>query len=170
MLKSSLPSYRLHKPSGKAIVVLSRKMHYLGTFGSQASKAEYDRLVSEWLARNRRPSPTLAVVNGITEKRIVKELLAAYWEFAKQYYRKEGKPTGEFGPLRSVLKLLKRIYGETPIEEFSPLKLKALREHMIRECGWAVTQGDVEQQNKKKDAGCGEDKNNFGRRHRFYFI
>ena len=134
--KSLLPRLRLHKPSGKAIVSLSGKMHYLGTYGSQASKAEYDRLVSEWLARNRRPPPT-ANVNGTPEKRIIKELIAAYWTFAKQYYRKDGKPTGECGPLRSVLKLLKRMYGETPIEEFSPLKLKSLREHFIRERGWA---------------------------------
>jgi hypothetical protein len=43
------PSYRLHKPSGQAVVTLSGRV-YLGRFGSTASRAEYDRRVAEWLA------------------------------------------------------------------------------------------------------------------------
>ena len=51
------PSYRLHKPSGQAVVTLSGKDHYLGRFGSPESRDAYDRLLAEWLANSRRPAP-----------------------------------------------------------------------------------------------------------------
>src|SRR5687768_9285102 len=62
----------------------------------------------------------------------VVELVARYWAFAKTYYVKNGKPTGEIPPLKQALKFLRRLYGPTPATEFSPLKLKAVREAMIR--------------------------------------
>lgn len=48
--KPRVPSYRLRKPSGQAVVRLGGKDFYLGEHGSQASQAEYRRLISEWLA------------------------------------------------------------------------------------------------------------------------
>jgi hypothetical protein len=51
------PSYRLHKPSGQAVVTFSGKDHYLGRFGSPESREAYDRLVAEWLANRRCPAP-----------------------------------------------------------------------------------------------------------------
>ena len=47
------PSYRLHKPSGQAIVTLSGKMHYLGEHNSPASLQAYERLIAEWEIRER---------------------------------------------------------------------------------------------------------------------
>jgi hypothetical protein len=55
-LTKKLPSYRRHKISGQAIVTLDGRDHYLGDFGSPASKAEYDRLIVAWLDRGRRPA------------------------------------------------------------------------------------------------------------------
>jgi hypothetical protein len=40
-----------HKPSGQAVVTLSGHDHYLGKWQTPESKAEYDRLVGEWLAK-----------------------------------------------------------------------------------------------------------------------
>jgi hypothetical protein len=42
------PSYRLHKPSGQARVIIDRKHIYLGRFDSPESHAKYHRLVGEW--------------------------------------------------------------------------------------------------------------------------
>ncbi|NRA97359.1 MAG: hypothetical protein HRU14_14250, partial [Planctomycetes bacterium] len=47
------PSYRRHAPSGQAVVTLNGRDFYLGPHGSQASKAEYDRLLGEWLTNGR---------------------------------------------------------------------------------------------------------------------
>ena len=43
------PSYRLHKPSGQAVVRLSGHDHYLGPHNSDLSRREYDRVIAEWL-------------------------------------------------------------------------------------------------------------------------
>ena len=43
----SIPSYRLHKPSGRARVILDGKQIYLGRFGSAESREAYARLIAE---------------------------------------------------------------------------------------------------------------------------
>ncbi len=43
------PSYRLHKPTGKAVVTIDGKDHYLGKFDSAESRENYHRLIAEWL-------------------------------------------------------------------------------------------------------------------------
>jgi hypothetical protein len=53
-LSKSLPKYRKHRASGQAVVRLSGKDFYLGPIGSAASRLEYDRLISEWVANGRR--------------------------------------------------------------------------------------------------------------------
>ena len=40
-----LPSYRLHKPSGRAVVTIDCRDHYLGAFGTTESRDEYDRAI-----------------------------------------------------------------------------------------------------------------------------
>ena len=44
------PKYRLHKPTGQAVVTLDRKDHYLGVHDTKQSRDAYDRLLGEWLA------------------------------------------------------------------------------------------------------------------------
>ena len=44
-----LPSYRLHKPSGLAVVSIGGRDIYLGKHDTAESRQEYDRLIPEWL-------------------------------------------------------------------------------------------------------------------------
>jgi hypothetical protein len=53
--ENEVPSYRLHKQSGQAVVTLHGKDCLLGKFGSASSKAEYRRLTAEWLATKSGP-------------------------------------------------------------------------------------------------------------------
>jgi hypothetical protein len=53
-----VPSYRRHKQSGQAIVTLRGRDHLLGPYGTKASRAEYDRLIAEWVANGRQSRPT----------------------------------------------------------------------------------------------------------------
>ena len=39
--KGSLPSYRLHKPTGQAVVTLDGQDYDLGPFGSVSSRKKY---------------------------------------------------------------------------------------------------------------------------------
>ena len=52
-LLHSLPRYRHHKATGQAVVTVFGKDRYLGPWQSKASRAEYDRLIAEWLAAGR---------------------------------------------------------------------------------------------------------------------
>ena len=65
-LNSRLPKYRLHRPSRRAVVTLGGVDHYLGTFGTAASKAAYNSKVSEWLGGHKL-SPVVPLVPCATE-------------------------------------------------------------------------------------------------------
>lgn len=41
-----VPAYSLHKASGKAVVRLDGKDHYLGPYGSPESHERYERLIA----------------------------------------------------------------------------------------------------------------------------
>jgi hypothetical protein len=47
--QTQLPTYRLHKPSGQAVVTLDGRDHYLGTHASPESRAKYLRLIRAYL-------------------------------------------------------------------------------------------------------------------------
>ena len=57
MPKSStlrVPSYRHYKPTGQAVVTINGRDLYLGKWNTAASRADYDRLIAEFLANGRR--------------------------------------------------------------------------------------------------------------------
>ncbi len=129
-----LPSYRLHKPSGRAVVTLDGRVHYLGAFGTAESQAEYERLIAEWLAARRRRAGSPAHVASVAQQDdlTVNELILAFMRHAEIYYRlPNGKPSKELANFRDTFRPLKRFYGHTIACQFSPLALKALRRSMI---------------------------------------
>jgi len=121
----ALPKYRRHRASGQAVVTIGGKDFYLGPHGTKVSKAEYDRLIAEWLAAGRR---SLEVAD---ESLTVDEVLAAYWRYAKGYYRKNGEPTKELDNIRYALRPLQELYGHTPARKLGPKALQTIRQGMI---------------------------------------
>ncbi|MFO7904342.1 MAG: tyrosine-type recombinase/integrase [Planctomycetota bacterium] len=121
-----VPKYRLHRPSGQARVTIDGQDYYLGPWKSRASLAEYDRLISEWIAGGRRLAPPDEAA-GMT----VVEVIAKYRRFANGYYVKHGKPTDQVRHIDNALKPLKRLYGRTLAAEFGPKRLKAVRQTYI---------------------------------------
>jgi integrase len=119
-----LPKYRLHKATGQAVVTIGGRDLYLGRHGSSESRAEYDRRIAEWLTTGRR---SLAPGSDLT----VAELALAYLKHADVYYRKNGQPTSEVKNIARAIKPLRELYGDILAAEFSPLKLKTVRERMI---------------------------------------
>ena len=130
-LSQTPPKYRRKKVNGSiyAVVTLNGKDHYLGPHNTKVSKTKYDRLIGEWLA-NGRTLPTKQC-----ESIKVSELAAAYWQFAKGYYVKNGQPTDELQGLKVALRHLKTVYGKTPVNEFGPLALATLQDRLIN-CRW----------------------------------
>jgi hypothetical protein len=90
-------SYRRHKPSGQAVVTLSGRDIYLGKWGTKASRTEYDQPISEWLVSGR------CLPRGDLEVSVA-ELALAYWRYAKDYYRKDGRPTGSMPRIRVAVR------------------------------------------------------------------
>ena len=127
ILKEALPKYRKHKASGQAIVSIHGHDFYLGSWNSNASRVEYDRIIAEYLAAGRQLPVKSAEVSELT----VIEVLARYKRFAKPYYRKNGESTGEWENVEHAIKPLLALYGRTPIREFGPLALKAVQQKMI---------------------------------------
>ena len=122
------PSYLLHRPSGQARVRIDGRDHYLGKFGSPEAQARYDLLVSDWLRNKSVNRSTMAV----------DELALRFLEHAESYYRKDGRPSGEAYNVRVALRPLVRLFGQSLVGEFGPLKLKAVRDVMI-EAKWKRT-------------------------------
>ena len=122
-----IPSYCRHKASGQAVVTLNGVDFYLGRYGSPESKAEYDRLTAEWLARGRRLPPS-----GRADGLLVKELILGYHS-----HLAETSPDVA-DKVVQALRIVREMYGETEAAKFGPIAFKAIRLRMM-EAGKAIT-------------------------------
>jgi integrase len=130
-----VPSYRRHKQSGQAVVTLrgldgKRRDVLLGPWNSLESRQEYARLISEIKA-----APAAAISAASTPSdATIDEILVPYLKHADQYYRHpDGTQTGQAEQIRSAIRPLARLYGDTIAREFGPLALAAVRDRMIEE-------------------------------------
>ena len=121
-----IPSYRRHKPSNRAVVTLNGTDHYLGKWNSKESKEKYNRLIAEWLAAD-----CQAPVER--ETYTVVELIRDFQRHAKKHYRRNGEATGAADNFKWALRPLKELYGRTPVDDFGPLSLKAVRQRMMEQ-------------------------------------
>jgi integrase len=111
------------------VVTLCGKDYYLGRYGTADSRAEYDRLLAEWLTGGRRlGGSTSAGSADLT----VNELIVGYLRFADGYYLKNGESTGEPNKIRLAMRPLRKLYGHTLARDFGPLALKVVRQELVR--------------------------------------
>ncbi len=135
--KQGVPKYRHHRPSGQAVVSLrigpdKYQDVYLGEYGSEASKLEYERVIGEW-----RQNSSKARKAGTTTVAAVCRLFGEHAR--KHYQRPDGTTTNELVEYQEVIRVLVPLYGVTPAADFGPLALKAVRSAMISKHGWART-------------------------------
>jgi integrase len=128
---SPIPSYRLHKQSGQAIVTLTdgsghRRDVLLGQYGSAESQAEYARVLAEWQSNGRR------LPRGASTCLTVTEMISRYWRWAQGYYLDdEGNPGQELDNLKVALRPLRKLYGHIPAKDFGPLALRAVQDELV---------------------------------------
>jgi integrase len=122
-----IPSRRRHA-TGQAFVELSGKRIYLGKYDSPESKQRYDRQVAAWKA-NGYALPV--AVDDLT----VTELCDQFMVHAKDYYRKAGRQTSEYGRFAAAIRLMLPLYGSLAVEKFGVMDLRVVRNAMI-EKGW----------------------------------
>lgn len=133
--RKRIPSYWLHKPTGQARVRINGRDHYLGKFGSAESRAAYARLIAEHYgdaaeARSVTPSSVDDPYPHVS----IDELLLAYLDYAEGYYVEDGEPTKELECMQEAMGHLRAVYSDLPARQFGPLKLKAVRQHMVDAC------------------------------------
>lgn len=126
-----LPSYRLHKPKGLAVVRLNGRDIYLGRYGSSESRTAYERVIAEWLSNGKQLPPTSPAAISPEGTLTVNDLILAFMEHAKTYYVKNGEPTGELPNLKEALRPLAILYGPSAVAQFSPSALKAVRQTIV---------------------------------------
>lgn len=142
--KPTQPTYRLHKPRNLAVVTIDGKNHYLGPWQSPESHEKYATLIAEWKRLGSKesleakarleleivtsPTRSLETVANIT----VAEVLAVYLDYAEKYYAAaDGTPSKEVDSIKRSIRPVRVLYASLPAAEFSPLKLKAVRQSMI---------------------------------------
>ena len=119
-----IPSYQLHQRSGRAVVTLGGRDYDLGRHGTPESRAEYDRLLAEWLATGRPPKPAGSAPGADLS---VDRLASEYVDYADDYYVRDGRRTSEPANIRLALEAVCELYGHTPAREFGPLRLQTVR-------------------------------------------
>ena len=127
-----IPTYRHHKGSGQALVQINGERIYLGKHGSDESREKYRRLIADFLAGDKVPSPHAGESDPnccVT----INELIFAYFKHAQAYYVKDGKQTSEVGIIKAAMQRLCGMFGRTSAIEFGTKDYKLMREALVQE-------------------------------------
>jgi integrase len=127
---AKVPAYLLHKPSGLARVIVGGKHIYLGKHGSPESLEKYARIVTQ-LSASRSQLTTASPETPRNGDVSVNELLLEYFEFARNYYARNGVLTKEFSGLKEALLPVRQLFGLTKARDFGPRALKAVQQHFV---------------------------------------
>jgi integrase len=119
------PRYRLHRPSGQAVVTLSGEDHYLGRYNSKPSRELYNRKLAEWYTAGRAP-----LRSRDSHDLTIAELCNAYRKFAEGYYVKNGEPTSTMDWVKSMIGFMRPLFARTPARDFGPLALQAMQREL----------------------------------------
>lgn len=121
-----VPSYRLHRASGKAVVTLSGRDHYLGEYGSPESSSRYRELVGRWLAGGKKlPTETPS------EPLSVAETLLAYLEYCEKHYASRRRYDALLARIKAALKPVRELFGSEPVDGFRAKALMLVRQKFI---------------------------------------
>ena len=119
--RKQLPKYCLHKGSGQAYCRIAGDMHYLGKYGSDASRREYDRIMGEFIANGRQAyrHPDEILISHL----IVRYLDHVETELSLSESRKKN--------ISIALRVLNELYGNQPVAAFGASALKSTRKQWI---------------------------------------
>jgi integrase len=131
-----IPSLRLHKASGQAVVTVKGRDFYCGKHGTPEAEQAYRRVIAEVTAHgaeivrhhgvtsaSRRPMQTVG-----RSLLTVNELLLAYVEHAQIAYK---PPSRELEPINVISREVRRFFGNTAATDFGPLSLKTIRQEWV---------------------------------------
>jgi integrase len=125
--QANLPTYRLHKSSGQAVVTLEGRDIYLGLHGTPESRAEYQRRIRDYVNAGFR-LPREEDRAALTIQRLCDD----YLTFAEREYRHpDGSPTGTVENTKLALRALFEFASDLEAEQFGPRMFLELREKLV---------------------------------------
>jgi integrase len=124
-LSSNPPRYCHHKASGRAVVYLNGKAHYLGLHNSSESKAQYRQFIGEWSAKADPDQPSGAS-KTVSSVLTIAEALMQYRSHCQRYYQSR-----ELDNLRDALRPLREQFGKLQLASFGPMQIRMLRDRWI---------------------------------------
>ncbi|MEM9110215.1 MAG: site-specific integrase [Planctomycetota bacterium] len=132
----NIPSLRLHKPSGRAVVTLTdvntgrRKDHFLGEYGTPEAHHAYAEVLAAWIARGRvldsSSTPTLTATHTHATTSIAALALAYV-----RHLEERGTSKDQLDCIRAALRVMRSTCGGMAVAEFGPLALQEVRQSMI---------------------------------------
>ncbi|MBX3408209.1 MAG: site-specific integrase [Phycisphaeraceae bacterium] len=131
---AKVPAYRCRSGYDQALVTLTdsasgkRRDYWLGPHGSRESRERYHRLIADWEAAGRRlPAGESGATNeGVEQGPTVKQIVREYWLHAKGEYTWSAALC-----IRSTLRVLRELHGQTPVSAFGPNALRQVRDAMV---------------------------------------
>ena len=129
--KGEPPAYRPWRRRGTVVgyaTYQNERIPFPGPYNSPESRQAYERWRAEWVRLNgvQAPQPPKGCE--------VAELVAAFLDHAGTHYRRpDGTPTSETVNYKLSLRFLLRRHATTPVNDFTPLDLEAVRDLMLRE-------------------------------------
>ena len=115
--RKQLPKYCRHKSTNRAFVRIDGKMYYLGKYGSEASRREYDRIIGEFIANGRQ-----ALYRS--EEVLVENLVN---QFLNYITKERNYSLDKTKQIPNILQSLTSLYGNLPASQFTPTALKTIR-------------------------------------------
>jgi len=100
--RKQLPKYCKHNASGRAYVRISGKMYYLGKYGSEASRREYDRIIAEFVANGRQSFYSADTI-------LVENLIVRFLDYAEN---ERNYSQGWKAQMSRALAFLNNFYGK----------------------------------------------------------
>jgi len=119
------PVYGQNK--GLARTTVNGKRVYLGEYNSPASKAAFEKIISDWEAAHVERKPAVNVDLSVSR------LAVLFLKHAEKEYQRDGQQTGEAKNFRYALKSLTHHFHGVRCIDFGPKKLKQLQQMLVDE-------------------------------------
>ena len=127
-MSKKIPSCRLHKTSGRAVVTIAGRDHYLRQYGSEESRWRYGELIAKHsVGVTVNPLKSAPAQLGL----IISELCLPFLRHADRHYVKIGEVTYEVRCFKSAIGPVVEFYGSPTASEFGPLAMKTVRQARI---------------------------------------
>lgn len=124
---TSAPSYQLHKSSGRAVVRINGKDHYLGKHGTKESQQRYKQVLADhWNPPGINEKMMLSSPRGSDV--LIAALVVAY---GKKAINKHGENSEEWKyQIKPVLSAFRDSYGDMMACDFGPIRFENFRQQL----------------------------------------